>query len=45
MTTFVVAMPKPAPLDPKEVTCTVVIPTKNEKGNIENAITRTPEMM
>ncbi|MCH8968063.1 MAG: glycosyltransferase [Planctomycetes bacterium] len=44
MTTFVVAMPKPAPLDPKDVTCTVVIPTKNEKGNIENAIKRTPAM-
>ncbi len=44
MTTFVVAMPKPAPLDPKNVTCTVVIPTKNEKGNIENAIKRTPAM-
>ncbi len=44
MTTFVVAMPKPAPQDPKKVTCTVVIPTKNEKGNIENAIKRTPIM-
>ena len=44
MTTFVVAMPKPVPQDPKNVTCTVVIPTKNEKGNIENAIKRTPAM-
>ncbi|MCD4779304.1 MAG: glycosyltransferase [Candidatus Omnitrophica bacterium] len=28
--------------DPKEVTCSVIIPCRNEKGNIEPAIQRTP---
>ena len=30
--------------DPEEVTCSVIIPCRNEKGNIEDAIKRTPEM-
>ena len=44
LTTFVVAMPKPAARDPKDVTCSVIVPTKDEKGNIEGAIRRTPLM-
>jgi len=30
--------------DPKEVTCSIIIPCRNEKGNIEQAILRTPLM-
>lgn len=29
---------------PEEVTCSVIIPCRNEKGNIEDAVKRTPEM-
>lgn len=29
---------------PEEVTCSVIVPCRNEKGNIEQAILRTPEM-
>lgn len=29
---------------PKEVTCSVIIPCRNEKGNIEQAVLRTPDM-
>ncbi len=44
LTTFVAAMPKAVPRDPKGVTCSVIIPTKNEMGNIEDAVKRTPPM-
>lgn len=30
------------PCDKKELTISILVPAKNEKGNIENAITRTP---
>ena len=29
---------------PEEVTCSVIIPCRNERGNIEQAVIRTPEM-
>ena len=29
---------------PEELSCTVVVPCRNEKGNIEQAVTRTPTM-
>jgi SAM-dependent methyltransferase len=29
---------------PEEVTCSVIIPCRNERGNIEQAVQRTPEM-
>ena len=29
---------------PEELSCTVVVPCRNEKGNIEQAVTRTPNM-
>jgi len=43
---YVVARPKSPGCDPAEstLTCSVVIPTKDEKGNIEDAITRTAPM-
>ena len=43
LTVFLVARPRPA--EPaREYSCTVVIPARNEKGNIEAAVARTPEM-
>ncbi len=43
---YVVARPLKADVmsREKELSCTVVIPTKNEKGNIRDAIKRTPDM-
>ncbi len=37
-------MPKPDPAREKELSCSIIIPTKDEKGNIEDAITRTKEL-
>src|SRR5687767_6052663 len=42
LTVFVVARPRPA--QAREYTCSVVIPARNEAGNIEAAVLRTPEM-
>jgi SAM-dependent methyltransferase len=39
---FVVARPRPA--QPREYTCSVIIPARNEAGNIESAVLRTPNM-
>ena len=43
---YVVARPltQPDPERAKQLTCSVVIPTKDEKGNIEDAIRRTADM-
>jgi len=41
---FVVARPKPKPDADKHYRCTVVIPARNEAGNIEDAVQRVPEM-
>ena len=44
LTIFVVARPRP-PVEPgKHFTCTVVIPARNEAGNIEEAVKGVPEM-
>ncbi len=44
LTVFVVARPRsPAPPD-KHYACTVVVPARNEAGNIEAALQRIPEM-
>ena len=43
LTMFVVARPRPAP-GRKALTCTVVVPARNEAGNIEAAVQRTPVM-
>jgi len=40
---FIVARPKPMP-EPKPLSVSVVIPARNEAGNIEAAVRRTPEM-
>ena len=41
---FVVARPKPAPDRNQQFTCSVVVPARNEAGNIESAIQRTAEL-
>jgi SAM-dependent methyltransferase len=43
LTIFLVARPKPKH-DRKPLSCSVVIPARNEAGNIEAAVLRTPEM-
>ncbi len=40
----IIARPAPVPVPEESLSCTVVIPARNEKGNIENAVRRTPEM-
>ena len=44
LTTFIVARPRPFVAPEKQFTCTVVIPARNEAGNIEAAVQRTPEL-
>ncbi|HEU0009662.1 MAG TPA: glycosyltransferase [Verrucomicrobiae bacterium] len=41
---FVVARPRPVPAEDRHYTCSVVIPARNEAGNIEPAVLRTPEL-
>ena len=43
LTIFVVARPAPSKAD-RHYSCSVVIPARNEAGNIEAAVLRTPEM-
>jgi len=44
LTEILVARPMATRKAPDKVTCTVLVPCRNEKGNIEQAIMRTPEM-
>ncbi|PYI88665.1 MAG: glycosyl transferase [Verrucomicrobia bacterium] len=44
LTVFVVARPRPLPSYYREYSCSVVIPARNEAGNIEAAVQRVPEM-
>lgn len=44
LTTFVVARPRPQVEPDKHYRCSVVIPARNEAGNIEDAVKRVPEM-
>lgn len=41
---IIIARPRGSRKSPEEVTCSVIIPCRNEKGNIEQAVTRIPEM-
>jgi len=41
---LVVARPVPIPLRDEEMSVSVVVPCRNERGNIEDAIIRTPQM-
>jgi SAM-dependent methyltransferase len=44
LTVFMVARPRPSVPPDKHYRCTVVIPARNEAGNIQAAVQRTPEM-
>jgi SAM-dependent methyltransferase len=44
LTIFVVARPRPLPSHYHKYTCSVVIPARNEAGNIEAAVLRTPAL-
>jgi len=44
LSVFVVARPRPLPTAYRQFSCSVVIPARNEAGNIEAAVRRTPEM-
>ena len=44
MIKVLVARPIPSKREPKEVSVSVIVPCKNERGNIEAAVTRIPEM-
>ncbi|MBN1973907.1 MAG: glycosyltransferase [Sedimentisphaerales bacterium] len=41
---LVIARPNPAPKKSDEVSVSVIVPCRNEKGNIEDAIARIPQM-
>jgi glycosyltransferase involved in cell wall biosynthesis len=41
---ILVARPAPVPVSESTLSCSVVIPARNEKGNVEGTVTRTPEM-
>lgn len=44
VTVVQVARPRPEPAERPQFRCSVVIPARNEEGNIEAAVQRTPEM-
>ncbi len=44
MVQTIIARPAPVQVAEESLSCTVVIPARNEKGNIENAMRRIPEM-
>src|SRR5262245_53036804 len=44
LTVFLVARPRPRSAPDRQYRCTVVVPARNEAGNIESAVQRTPEM-
>jgi len=44
LTVTIIARPKPTATPEADYRCSVVIPARNESGNIENAVQRTPEM-
>jgi len=39
-----IARPKDIRKPPEEATCSIIVPCRNEKGNIEQAVLRTPDM-
>lgn len=41
---FLVARPAPEPVPEESLSCSVIIPARNEKGNIAAAVARTPRM-
>ncbi len=41
---ILIARPRGGRKSPEEATCSVIVPCRNEKGNIEQAVLRTPDM-
>ncbi|MBI5574842.1 MAG: glycosyltransferase [Deltaproteobacteria bacterium] len=41
---LIVARPVPEPVAEDSLTCSIIIPARNERGNIEQAVARTPAM-
>ena len=41
---LIVARPAPAPVPEESLTCSVIVPARNERGNIEGAVKRTPSL-
>lgn len=41
---FIIARPAPLAVSEKTLSCSVVVPARNERGNIEDAVRRIPEM-
>ncbi len=44
LTEIIIARPTGTRKPPEDVTCSVIIPCRNERGNIEQAVLRTPDM-
>jgi SAM-dependent methyltransferase len=44
VTVFLIARPKPQPAARPQYKCSVIVPARNEAGNIEDSVRRTPEM-
>lgn len=44
ITGFIIARPAPSLVGEQEYSVTVIVPARNEKGNIENAVTRLPKL-
>jgi SAM-dependent methyltransferase len=41
---LIVARPAPVPVPQESLSCSVIVPARNERGNIEQAVVRTPSM-
>jgi SAM-dependent methyltransferase len=44
MVEVLVARPAPKPIDPSTVSVSVIVPCKDERGNVESAVARMPEL-
>jgi hypothetical protein len=44
LTQFFVCRPASGPIPTRDYSCSVIVPCKNERGNIEDIVARTPEM-
>ncbi len=41
---LIIARPAPIPVHEESLSCSVIVPARNERGNIEGAVARTPSM-
>ncbi|HEX2574110.1 MAG TPA: bifunctional class I SAM-dependent methyltransferase/glycosyltransferase family 2 protein [Polyangia bacterium] len=44
LTHFFVARPAPGPIPSRDYSCSVVVPCRNERGNVDDIVARTPDM-